>query len=107
MDESVEKIINENTEKLVAIIKLFGEAPEGEMDDKFKQECLNFTQGSEDPVLFVRDLRDKLVHAGGSADFVIQAITGALAFFAEETAEETALRRANLAQQMTKALPQK
>lgn len=101
--EEVKAIINQNNEQLRELIKLFSEAPEGQMDAPFVTECKEFlkTPGDGDKsVFFLRNLRDKLAHTGGSTDFVIGAISAALAYYPEEDAKTMSLRRANLAKEM-------
>ena len=93
--ETAEQIIAENKVRLHEVIGLLGDAPEGHLDKAYAAECGEFTS-TRDPVLFLRNLRDKIVHTSGGSEFTVGAISAALVTFPEETAAELALRRANL-----------
>ena len=65
-----------NDGELKELIKGFGKAPDSQIDEQFRARCEEFD--GDDPVRFMRDLRDELVHCGASTGFVITAISAAL-----------------------------
>lgn len=81
-------------EKLVQIIAEFGKAPDGQLDHSLAKECREFD--GEDPVKFLRNLRDKCVRYGASSGFVIKAVSMFLTDQPEETEDEKAARRADI-----------
>jgi hypothetical protein len=76
-------------------IEAFGQAPETQMDANLAKECRDFD--GDDPVRFLRDLRDKCVFSG-SSEFCVKAISIALSNEPEETKEERDARHKALEQ---------
>ena len=82
-----------NTELYKDMIKMFGDAPETQMDAPLAKMCQEWN--GEDPVCFLRDLRDLCVHSGSSG-FCVVAITSTLVDEPEESKEGAEARRAVL-----------
>lgn len=76
---------------LKRMIAHLGQGSDRQIASSLAKECREFN--GDDPVRFLRDLRDKCVRYSGSCAFVIEAISIALARFPEETEDEKAERR--------------
>ena len=80
--------------ELKDLIVAFGEAPDSQIAASLAKECRDFD--GDDPVRFLRDLRDKCVRYGGSSGFVVRTISLVLSDYPEETERQKAERRAQI-----------
>lgn len=71
------------------------------MDPRYTKRCQELSD-EEDPVLFLRNLRDELVHTSGSSELVITLCTTFLGSYPEETPQETVERRQRLQERLSK-----
>lgn len=82
---------------LFEFIRLLSEAPETQIDPTYTQEMRNFLRGDDlrDPVLFLRNIQDRMVFTSGCSDFTIIAITAMLSSY-PESPDEAKKRRDKL-----------
>jgi len=66
-------------EDLEAIIKMLGDSPDSQLDSSLSKACREFSAQTDDPVIFLRNLRDVVVHIGGGSGFVMAVFQALLA----------------------------
>lgn len=87
-----------DTSTLLSFLELLSDAPNSHIDKVFTDEVIEYLKGDDksEPLLFLRNLLDKMVFAGGCSDFSVMAIDVVLKNFPPETTAEQLTRRANL-----------
>jgi hypothetical protein len=87
---------DESMSNYEGFIAAFAKAPDNQLDKAGAKMCAEFDPEVEDPVRFIRDLRDLCVRYAWSSGFVIQALSAAIASEPEETEENARERRSAL-----------
>jgi len=76
---------------LYGVIDLLGDSPEDHLAAPLREECKSFKE-SDDPIDFLRNLRDKVVNGGAGSNLTMHTLNAFLEPY-PETREEAHLRR--------------
>jgi len=74
-------------EALCEFITILGKAPDSQLDLSLSKSCREFSVPSDDPVVFLRNLRDMVVHIGGGSLVIMQSLNALLSDYPELPAD--------------------
>jgi len=84
---------------MIKLIEMLSSAPDGQLDASLAKECSKFLllpDTGKDPVLFLRNLRDKCVYCAGASNAVMTLFAIFLDKLPPEPETEKEARRASL-----------